>query len=431
MSDSALDKKEENRGQIPTRKPDSRTILRNAAISFRIERKRQMTHKSLPRLILLGGFLGSGKTTLMMALGEKLAARGLKVAVVTNDQGEFLVDTAFARSRGLAAGEVLGGCFCCNFGELTRILKNLGSAEAPDYILAEPVGSCTDLAATVIGPLSLYHQDLVSLGPYLVLADGLRFAGEYQNLNLEDPVSPREILVSHQLREASRIILSKDDLLNDLERTAAIVRLKALVPGSEILPVSVPENRGLDILMNWALDDSPATRPEPVDIDYELYAAAEAELGWYNGRCTLEKREPSNNPVNPGTTTRAITSGHSATWLAGFAPEELALDIMMEIKSELGSDVAHAKLLLATEAGTLKISLAGLRIQADSGLAPDVYVKKTGLTLNIRALRPPEDLENLARRLIGKATEKYGLQEFDFQSRALIPGAPKPTYRLK
>lgn len=358
-----------------------------------------------PKLILIGGFLGSGKTTLMMAIGERLAADGLTVAVVTNDQGEFLVDTAYARSKGLAAGEILGGCFCCNFGELTGILEGLKGSARPDYILAEPVGSCTDLAATVIGPLKLYHENLVDLGPYLVLADGARLAGEYRDLNLEIPVSPREVLVSHQLREASRIILSKNDLLSADERESAILRLKNLVPDAEILPCSVPDGTGMSELMDWVKDPTPPVLPEPVDIDYKVYAEAEAELGWYNGLCSL------------------ASESH-------FSPEDVVLDIITGIKIELGNDAAHAKILIATAAGSLKTSLAGGRIQADSAMAPGTMADRAGLTLNIRALRTPEELEALARRLILELAERYGLIESGYKSEALIPGEPKPTYRL-
>ncbi len=362
-----------------------------------------------PKLILIGGFLGSGKTTLMMAIGERLAGEGSTVAVVTNDQGEFLVDTAYAQSKGLAAGEVLGGCFCCNFGELTGILECFKDTASPDYILAEPVGSCTDLAATVIGPLALFHKNLVDLGPYLVLADGARLAGEYRDLNLEVPVSPREVLVSHQLREASRIVLSKDDLLTAGERSSAVLRLKNLVPGAEILPCSIPEGTGMSELMDWVKDPTPPALPEPVDIDYKVYAEAEAELGWYNGLCSLSS---------------AIESG------TGFSPEDIVLDIITGIKADLGADAAHAKLLIATAEGSLKISLAGGRIQADSAMAPGTATEKAGLTLNIRALRTPEKLEALARRLISEVLERYRLIESNYRSEALIPGEPKPTHRL-
>ncbi len=341
----------------------------------------------------------------MLSIGERLAESGASVAVVTNDQGEFLVDTAYARSRGVTANEVLGGCFCCNFGELTSILKDLKDTVKPDFILAEPVGSCTDLAATVIGPLSLYNEELVSLGAYLVLADGDRMAGEYQKLNLENPVSPREVLISHQLRESLKIILSKNDLLSETDRVKALERLGRLVPDAEILPCSVSTGEGLDRVMEWVKDPSAPVLPKPVDLDYEVYARAEAELGWYNGITTLRSTD-------------------------GFSPEDVALDIITGIKKELGYDAAHAKLLLGSDSGSIKTSLSGGRLQADTALSPGTEVRQLGLTLNIRALRTPQELESLSRRMIDMVIEGYNLKESGYQSESLIPGEPKPTHRL-
>ena len=105
-----------------------------------------------PHLILVGGFLGAGKTTLILAAARLLADRGLRSAIILNDQGESLVDTELARSSGFDAAEVTGGCFCCRFSELMRIADQL-RAHSPDVIFAEPVGSCTDLSATILQPI--------------------------------------------------------------------------------------------------------------------------------------------------------------------------------------------------------------------------------------------------------------------------------------
>lgn len=87
------------------------------------------------------------------------------------------------------------------------------------------------------------------------------------------------------------------------------------------------------------------------------------------------------------------SGSHTGGTEGGFSPEELALDMITGLKGELGTDAAHAKLLLATGTGSLKTSPAGGRVQADSALEPGVLVPRAGLTLNIRALRSPEELE--------------------------------------
>src|SRR5947209_20032384 len=105
------------------------------------------------RFVMVGGFLGAGKTTTIGRLARHYPGRGQRVGVVTNDQAAGLVDTSSLRSQGFAVEEVAGACFCCRFDDLVARVASLEQAQRPDVILAEPVGSCTDLVATVVRPL--------------------------------------------------------------------------------------------------------------------------------------------------------------------------------------------------------------------------------------------------------------------------------------
>ena len=123
-----------------------------------------------PIIVPLGGFLGSGKTTLILAASRVLEGRGVRVAAILNDQGNNLVDTEFVSANGIAADQVTGGCFCCRFSELIDAAERL-RAWSPDVIFAEAVGSCTDISATTLQPLKLYYSQQFRLAPYTVLMD--------------------------------------------------------------------------------------------------------------------------------------------------------------------------------------------------------------------------------------------------------------------
>ena len=125
-----------------------------------------------PWVVLVGGFLGAGKTTLILAAARELQRRGLRSAMVWNDQGVDLVDSRYAALSGMRSGEVTGGCFCCRLSQLIDAIDDL-RAHAPDVIFAEPVGSCTDLSATVLRPL-LEYSETYQLSPLTVLVDPLR-----------------------------------------------------------------------------------------------------------------------------------------------------------------------------------------------------------------------------------------------------------------
>ena len=98
-------------------------------------------------------------------LARHYQSQGHKVGIVTNDQATDLVDTSSLRAQGFDVGEVPGACFCCNFNKLAETVNQLGKAAHPDIILAEPVGSCTDLVATVTYPLRRIYGDDFTVAP--------------------------------------------------------------------------------------------------------------------------------------------------------------------------------------------------------------------------------------------------------------------------
>ncbi|MGH7150452.1 MAG: GTP-binding protein, partial [Planctomycetota bacterium] len=65
------------------------------------------------KFVVVGGFLGAGKTTALLRLGKRVHDRGRKVGLITNDQAANLVDTGTLRVRGFRVEEVAGACFCC------------------------------------------------------------------------------------------------------------------------------------------------------------------------------------------------------------------------------------------------------------------------------------------------------------------------------
>src|SRR5262245_3548847 len=126
------------------------------------------------RLVVLGGFLGAGKTTTILRLAERWISRGQRVGIIANDQAADLVDTAVFRASGLDAAEVAGGCFCCRFDDFIARADELMARVRPTVILAEPVGSCTDIVATVLRPLTKLHPHRFEVAPFTVVVDAAR-----------------------------------------------------------------------------------------------------------------------------------------------------------------------------------------------------------------------------------------------------------------
>src|SRR5438270_7333751 len=159
-----------------------------------------------PLLAFIGGFLGAGKTTLILKAAQLLKARGYRPAMIFNDQDAGLVDTRRAQAEEWTANEVSGGCFCCRFSDLVRAADEF-AAHRPDVILAEPVGSCVDLSATILHPLRELHGIRYRLAPLTVLVDPEMAA----RVAKEEAGPAIRYLFRQQLAEADLTCLSKID----------------------------------------------------------------------------------------------------------------------------------------------------------------------------------------------------------------------------
>src|SRR5437867_7038377 len=201
---------------------------------------------SKARYIMIGGFLGAGKTTSVAQLAQRLSSQGHRVGLITNDQGSELVDTAMLRARGFATEEIPGGCFCCRFNSLMEAANKLTAASRPDVFIAEPVGSCTDLVATVTYPLRRIYGDDYSVAPLSVLVDPIR-ALRIFGLENGGKFSEKVLYIYRkQLEEANLIVINKAELLE----AAKVERLQATLagefPGKEILRASARTGAGLE-----------------------------------------------------------------------------------------------------------------------------------------------------------------------------------------
>lgn len=237
------------------------------------------------RLILAGGFLGAGKTTLLWNAAQELMKNGLRVGLITNDQAPELVDSALLSLNDLKVAEVSGSCFCCNFNGFTDAIQNIRANVAADVIIAEPVGSCTDLSATIIQPLKKYWNTDIIVSPLSVLADPSRLTSILDGGN--GGLHPDAAYIYHkQLDESDVIVINKVDLLSDEELKALKQRTAEAYPSASIFTISAISGEGMD---NWltAVMSSNQSGKRLVDVDYDIYANGEAVLGWLNGTVSI------------------------------------------------------------------------------------------------------------------------------------------------
>lgn len=245
-----------------------------------------------PDVILVGGFLGAGKTTFLRAIAKYLTTQGKKVGLVTNDQDSALVDTAFLSDENDNVIEVSGSCFCCNYDGFLQALTSLRHA-AMDTIIAEPVGSCTDLSATIMQPLKEKSGRDFLLYPLSVFADPHRL----DDILRGDPVDlhpSAAYIIVKQFEEADLIVISKADLMSDVSMRRLVEKTKTRFPGKPVLPLSAKTGEGFGEWLR-AVSAPGIAGATITDVDYDIYAEGEAVLGWLNMSVTLEKADADWN----------------------------------------------------------------------------------------------------------------------------------------
>ena len=359
---------------------------------------------SKTKLILVGGFLAAGKTTMLNTLAGRFTGRGYKVGLITNDQAADLVDTAILTRTGVEVREVSGSCFCCNFPGFMKAVESLIDAGA-NLIVAEPVGSCTDLSATILQPIKDQFPNL-DLAPLTVLVDPVRLK---EALELVPSLTHPDALyiVKRQLEEADRILLNKADTLSDaqIQEELGLLKQHFTAPAAA---VSALKGTAVDAWLDEILAGGSAGA-HITEVDYDRYAHGEAVLGWLNAAIKL--------------------AGAAGTDWNAFAESLLAKlkDAFLADRAEIG----HVKLSLTCD-GQVILGNVG-SIGGSVNMRGDSAVKGASavMTLNARVQMSPAALQKTVEAILPETAASFGVTATIANLKCLMPGRPNPTYRYQ
>jgi hypothetical protein len=343
----------------------------------------------MTQLIFVGGFLGAGKTTLILRAAALLRERGLRVAVITNDQDSSLVDSRLAEAQNIQTGEVAGGCFCCRFSDLMAAADAL-AAYRPEVIFAEPVGSCVDLSATILQPLKASFRDRYRLAPLTVLIDPEMAARVYAG-RADPDVS---YLFRQQVAEADLICASKVDRYPAYDLPVPIE-----------FQVSALTGAGVAEWLAEVMNSRRVVGAHLLDVDYQRYAEAEASLAWLNLHADVE-----------------LAESLSPAMLVGPLLEDLDRSL-----TAAGISIAHLKVFDQAASGYVKASVCANGEEpvpmGDLAASPS---PRHELVVNLRAIGDPERLLEMVRQSLaaipGSVRERH--------AKSFRPAPPKPERRF-
>lgn len=210
-----------------------------------------MNTKEVP-VLLLTGYLGSGKTTLVNRILAN--QQGIKFAVIVNDIGEVNIDETLIQQGGVVGQSesddnlvaLSNGCICCTLKmDLVQQITDLVNEDKFDYIVIEASGICepAPIAQTICSIPTLAPQMIKKGVPRLdsivTVVDGLRMIEEFDNGSAlqkadigEDDL---ESLVIQQIEFCNTILLNKAENMTDEQKGKLKGIIRAIQPKAEII----------------------------------------------------------------------------------------------------------------------------------------------------------------------------------------------------
>ena len=193
-------------------------------------------------VFVIGGFLGSGKTTMLLQLAKVFVDKGLKTAIIVNESGEVGVDGATIKAEGYNATELPEGCICCTLvGTLQATLKNIKRDLDPDIIIIEPTGLALPHKVKQFVHTAMIDEDSCSI---IGLADVERF-----DLLIEK----KEAFYKMQMSGADLVLINKLDLAQPGQVEHIRKWFADNFPGKPVEAVSAKTGENMDKLYEFTL----------------------------------------------------------------------------------------------------------------------------------------------------------------------------------
>jgi G3E family GTPase len=301
---------------------------------------------------------------------------------------------------------VTGGCFCCRFDDLAAVVTRLVEQVNPTVIIAEAVGSCTDLQSTVVRPLRQLHGDQLRTAPLTVAVDPVRHAAMTALTRHAGTEPDLAYLYRHQLDEADIIAVNKIDLLTPAAVATLTADLAAQFPHAQLITYSAATGDGLADLLDARRTTAP-TGHAPFAIDYDRYATAEAELAWTNQTFTVS---------GPGFSPSAWTQALLAHLSAGIAAAQ--------------ATIGHIKVRVSDGARGAKASLTDAGASSRFDQHHHTPVAEAAVTFNARVRLPSEHLHALINAAVAAADHACGTHSGERTGEIFQPAYPTPVHSM-
>ena len=352
----------------------------------------------MKKFAVFSGFLGSGKTTTMMALTKYFTEKHGKAAMISNDLGHgvTLADNRLAQLSGLRASEITDDCICYVNEQLAQRLN--------EYYDDGCVLVVSDIPGFGVGALEHVYHGLAE-----------KFPGQFTLAPFTVLVEPRTVemlrsgtdgdlhyLYDTQLREADLILLNKCDLISRAQRAADLGWLREHYPLAETLSISALTGEGMEELSQALLKGEASMRRPDIGYGGREFRAAMGKM------CEF------------------YLQYHAVVCCDDFDGTAYLLDIARKVQAaigESGEEIPHLKLLAWEPEGDFgKVDLIG---KDRDILVTRPFAKRcrdVAVLLNGSGACPAERMEKVVTEAVNAVSEEYKLELMIFKTESMGMG---------
>ena len=226
------------------------------------------------KVLIIGGFLGSGKTTTIYNLIQKMAAEKKKVALIVNEVGEFGIDGKTLEIAGIPSKEITDGCICCSLTYGLEItVSELAENYNPDILIIEPTG--LSFPGQIRDEL-LNMNVMMSFAPVVTLVDVSRFTDEVRQM-------PK--FVEQQLKETDMIGINKTDLVDAGKIKTVEMFLKSMSKEAYIFKMSAKDEKAAESIYKILFEEKydEIEKPEAVKKLEKINSIEYSNVSTYSG----------------------------------------------------------------------------------------------------------------------------------------------------
>ncbi len=329
------------------------------------------------KVMIIGGFLGSGKTTTILKISRQLSSAGKRTAIIVNEIGEIGLDGDLLTIPGIVTEELTSGCICCTLRiSMQYTLQTLEEEFAPDIVIIEPTGIA--FPGQIREEIEIMGLSELSFTPIVTLVDPGRFGTEAKEI-------PR--FIETQIKEAEILCINKIDITPVETILSTEKMLHEINPEARILKFSAKhgDKQFEKLLLHLAVPGLKKPQEEKKN-SIEL-----SEVSAYSVLYIL-----SSSTINPEKSARFI---------------EESLKIIQDRVREINSEfVGHVKLSLKLPESTVKGSVTSSKELPQVEIIPDRKSEKNELRLLSAITKVPKNkLTEIIESTLEKNLRKSGI----------------------